>query len=255
MIQPWPRRPRLVVGNWKMNKTAAEATALAADLRTRMAQPPAARVVLCPPYTALATVRQAIGNAPIALGAQDLHHEPAGAFTGEVSAEMLADAGCRFVIVGHSERRHGLGEDDAQVAKKLRAALRAGLTPIVCVGETLAERERGETDARLESQVRAAYERLGTEATRATVIAYEPVWAIGTGKVATPAQAASAHRAIRATLDRVADHSGEAMAVLYGGSVAAANAAALFAEVEIDGALVGGASLDPAAFWSIVSAA
>src|SRR5262249_31772793 len=153
-----------------------EAASLAADLRARMAHAPVARVALCPPYTALAAVRQAIGDSAIALGAQDLHHEPAGAFTGEVSAELLVDAGCRFVIVGHSERRHGLGEDDAMVAKKLRAALRAGLTPIVCVGETLAQRERGETDALLDSQVRAAYDRLGGEAARATVIAYEPVW-------------------------------------------------------------------------------
>ena len=254
MTAPWPRRPRLVVGNWKMNKTAGEAAALVADLAARLGSVPAS-VAVCPPFTALPAVRAALGSSPIALGAQNLSPEPAGPFTGEISGAMLAEAGCRFVIVGHSERRHGLGEDDAVVARKLRAAQRASLIPIVCVGETLAEREAGRTDEVLGRQVRAAYSGLDGAAARTTVIAYEPVWAIGTGKVATPDQAVAAHRRIRATLDAMIDRCGNDIAILYGGSVSPSNAAALFAESEIDGALVGGASLEAASFLAIVAAA
>ncbi|HEY6867039.1 MAG TPA: triose-phosphate isomerase, partial [Candidatus Eisenbacteria bacterium] len=185
----WPRRPRLVAGNWKMNKTSGEGAALARELRALLA-PPGCETVLCPPFTALAAVAQALRGGPIHLGAQNLHPEPKGAHTGEVSGPMLVDAGCRFVIVGHSERRRMSGEDDALVARKLRAALACGLTPIVCVGETLAEREAGSTAEVLVRQVHAAYEGLDHAAAGATVIAYEPVWAIGTGKVATPGQAA-----------------------------------------------------------------
>jgi triosephosphate isomerase len=171
---------------------------------------------------------------------------------------MLAAAGCRFAIVGHSERRHGLGEDDALVARKLRAARRDGLVPIVCVGELLAEREAGRTTEVLVRQVAVAYEGLTLDEAVSTVIAYEPVWAIGTGKVATPDQARDAHLVIRATLERVVGAgagAGARMAILYGGSVNAGNAAALFAEAEVDGALVGGASLEPAGFWKIIAAA
>ena len=253
---PWLRRPRLVAGNWKMHKTAPEAAALAAELRALLATPPGAAVAVCPPFTALAAVRGVLAGTSIALGAQNLHPEPAGAFTGEISGAMLAAAGCAFAIVGHSERRHGLGEDDALVARKLRAAQREGLTPIVCVGETLAERERDRTAEVLVRQIRAAYEGLERAAARATVIAYEPVWAIGTGKVATPDQAVAAHRIVRATLDRVVEPGcGAELAILYGGSVNPANAPALFAEEELDGALVGGASLEAASFWRIVTAA
>jgi len=253
------RRPRFVAGNWKMHRTAAEGAALARECVALAAADPAARrcvVVVCPPFTSLAAVGEALKSSGMHLGAQNLHPEPQGAFTGEVSGPMLKAAGCAFVIVGHSERRHVMGETDAQVAAKLRAALRDGLTPIVCVGETLAEREGGKTADVLVRQIAAAYGGLDAATTAATVVAYEPVWAIGTGKVASPEQARDAHRVVRATLDQVvAAGAGTAACILYGGSVNAGNAATLFAEDDIDGALVGGASLEAASFWKIVAAA
>ena len=255
-MSPVARRPRLVAGNWKMHKTAAEGGALARELATLLGARPACAVAVCPPFPALEAVGTALRGSAIALGAQNLHPEPKGAFTGEVSGPMLSALGCRYVIVGHSERRHGMGEDDAVVARKLRAARRDGLTPIVCVGETLSERDSGITADVLVRQIRAAYEGLATAAAAETVIAYEPVWAIGTGRVATTEQARDAHRIIRATLDRVAGAgAGAAACILYGGSVNAENAAGLFAEAEIDGALVGGASLEAASFFRIVGAA
>jgi triosephosphate isomerase len=250
------RRPRLVAGNWKMHKTAAEGAALASELRNLLSSGAGCEVALCPPYTALESVGRAIAGSPLELGAQNLHAETHGAFTGEIAGSMLKSLGCTYVIVGHSERRHGMGETDEMVAKKLRAAQRDGLVPIVCVGETLAEREQERTADVLVRQVHGAYEGLGLEATLKTVIAYEPVWAIGTGKVATPAQARDAHRIVRATLDRVAGSSaGERLRILYGGSVNATNAPAVFAEEDVDGALVGGASLEAASFFRIAAAA
>jgi triosephosphate isomerase (TIM) len=255
-MNPWPRRPRLVAGNWKMYKTAREGAALAREMVELLHARPAAQVAVCPPFTALEAVGAVLRDSGIHLGGQNLHPEPHGAFTGEIAGEMLAAVGCSFVIVGHSERRHGMGEDDATVARKLRAAQRAGLVPIVCVGETLAEREADRTAEVLVRQVRAAYDALGADATARTVLAYEPVWAIGTGRVATPEQARDAHRVIRATLDQVVGaEAGARQCVLYGGSVNAGNAASLFAEADIDGALVGGASLEAASFWKIVAAA
>ena len=250
------RRPRLVAGNWKMHKAPAEGAALAGELRGLIGPAPAAAVTICPPFPALAAVGQALAGSPLRLGAQNLHAEPQGAFTGEVSGKMLRALGCDWVIVGHSERRHLMGEDDVAVAAKLRAAQREGLTPIVCVGETLIEREAERTAEVLVRQVHAAYDGLSAEAALATVIAYEPVWAIGTGKVATPEQARTAHQMIRATLDRVVGPGvGESLAVLYGGSVNPGNAPSLFAEHDIDGALVGGAALEAASFYRIVAAA
>jgi triosephosphate isomerase len=251
-----PRRPRLVAGNWKMHKTAPEAGALAGELRALLGVSPPCAVAVCPPFTALEAVRAALAGGPIALGAQNLHPETHGAYTGEVSGAMLVAAGCRYVVVGHSERRHGMGEDDATVARKLRAARRDGLIPIVCVGETLAEREGDRTAEVLVRQVGAAYDGLDREAASDTVIAYEPVWAIGTGRVATPEQARDAHRIVRATLERVVGPgAGAAACILYGGSVNAGNATALFVEDEVDGALVGGASLEAASFFRIAAAA
>jgi triosephosphate isomerase (TIM) len=257
MAGAWPRRPRFVAGNWKMHKSAPEAAALARELRALTGGGrPGCEVALCPPFPALPAVSQALEGGPFHLGAQNLHAATHGAYTGEVSGAMLAAVGCRFVIVGHSERRHGMGETDEMVAAKLRAALRDGLTPIVCVGETLAEREAGTTADVLVRQTQAAWGGLGPAEARATVVAYEPVWAIGTGKVATVEQASEAHRIIRATLDRVVGPgTGEELAILYGGSVNAGNAAALFADAQLDGALVGGASLEAASFWRIVAAA
>jgi len=255
MPRPWPRRPRLVAGNWKMNKTAEEGARLAREVVTAAGRSSAA-LALCPPFTALAAVQPIVASTGVLLGAQNLHPEPRGAFTGEISGPMLVALGCRCVIVGHSERRHGMGESDAQVAAKLRAALQGGLMPIVCVGETLREREAGETDAVLARQVEASFTGLPPDELAGSVIAYEPVWAIGTGKVASPQQAADAHLTIRATLNRCAGAgAGEAMTVLYGGSVSPQNAAALFAEEQLDGALVGGASLEAASFLAIAEAA
>jgi triosephosphate isomerase len=251
----WARRPRLVVGNWKMHKSAAEGAALARELRALLPSP-ACEVAVCPPFTALAAVAAALQGSAVHLGAQNLHAEPRGAFTGEIAGGMLTEAGCRFVIVGHSERRRLFAEDDALVARKLRAAQACGLTPIVCVGETLAERESGRTAEVLVRQIVAAYDGLSAEAAAATVIAYEPVWAIGTGRVASPEQACEAHQVLRTALDRVVPGGGGGgCAVLYGGSVTADNAASLFAEAQIDGALVGGASLEAASFSRIVMAA
>jgi triosephosphate isomerase (TIM) len=252
----WPRRPRLVAGNWKMHRTHSEGAALARELAALAGAAPPCTLAVCPPFTALESVAVALRGSPIALGGQNLHPEPQGAFTGEIAGAMLAALGCRFVIVGHSERRHGMGEDDALVARKLAAAQRAGLTPIVCVGETLSEREAGGTAEVLVRQVSAAYGGLTREQALATVIAYEPVWAIGTGRVATPEQARESHQIVRATLDRVAGAGiGRELAILYGGSVNAGNAAALFAEDDIDGALVGGASLEASSLWRIAAAA
>jgi len=252
----WPRRPRLVAGNWKMNLTVNEGTAMVRELVELMRARPDCEVAICPAFPALDAVGRVLAPSGIHLGAQNLHAEPNGAFTGEVAGTMLAGVGCRFVIIGHSERRHVMGEDDATVALKLRAAHRDGLTPIVCVGETLDEREGDKTAEVLVRQIEAAYADLPAGSAEATVVAYEPVWAIGTGRVATPAQAREAHRIIRATLDRVVgEGTGERLAVLYGGSVKADNAADLFAENEVDGALVGGASLKADGLWKIAVAA
>jgi triosephosphate isomerase len=246
----------LIAGNWKMHKTSVEAVALARSLVEKGPPPIGTVLAACPPFTALSAVGQALHDGEILLGAQNLHPEPQGAFTGEIAGPMLVALGCRFVIVGHSERRHGMGENDALVARKLRAALRDGLTPIVCIGETLAEREAGRTDAVLGEQVRASFGGLTASQTETTVIAYEPVWAIGTGRVATTDQIRSAHRTVRSALDQaVTGGAGASIAILYGGSVTAANAEALFAEDEVDGALVGGASLDPLGFRTIAEIA
>jgi triosephosphate isomerase len=256
MTAAWPRRPRLVAGNWKMNKTAPEGAALARELVGLLSSGRPCEVAVCPPFPSLDAVGAALRGSGIHLGAQNLHPEPRGAFTGEVSGAMLAALGCRFAIVGHSERRHGMGEDDALVAKKLRAAQRDGLTPIVCVGETLTEREAGRTAEVLVRQVRAALADLAPDQALGCVIAYEPVWAIGTGRVATAEQAREAHQTVRATLDQVLQGGiGSRIAVLYGGSVTADNATRLFAEEEVDGGLVGGASLEAAGFWKIIAAA
>jgi triosephosphate isomerase len=256
MVRPWPRHPRLVAGNWKMNKSAPEGAALAGQMVALLSAGRPCEIAICPPFTALESVANVLRGSGVHLGGQDLHPEPKGAFTGAVSGAMLAALGCRFVIVGHSERRHGMGEDDALVARKARAALREGLTPIVCVGETLAERESDRTTEVLVRQVRAVYEGFGEAEAHGSVVAYEPVWAIGTGKVASPEQAREAHQVIRATLDRVvAPGVGQSLAILYGGSVTEQNAVALFAEPELDGGLVGGASLEAAGFWRICAAA
>jgi triosephosphate isomerase len=249
-------RKKFVCGNWKMHKTAPEARALARELRAAL-EPLAGAVdvAVAPPYTALAAVAAELAGSAVGLGAQDLHWEVQGAFTGEVSAPMLADAGCRYVLVGHSERRQLFGETDESVRKKARAALAAGLHPIVCVGETLPEREGGRTLEVVGRQVRAALQGLGAQEVGRLTLAYEPVWAIGTGKTATSAQAQEVHAAIRAILRELAPPAADQVRIQYGGSVKPENASELMSQPDVDGALVGGASLKAGDFVQIVKGA
>jgi triosephosphate isomerase len=248
------RRP-LVAGNWKLHNTLAESVALARAVAAGSASA-AAEVVVAPVFTALHSVKEALAGSRVGLSAQDVFWEKKGAFTGEVSAALLRDVGCSHGIIGHSERRQYFGETDETVRRKLRALLDVQLTPIVCVGESLEQREQGATLGVTLGQVSAALAGFGNDALSQLVIAYEPVWAIGTGKTATPADAQAVHAAIRAHLraERGAAFA-EAVRVLYGGSVKADNAAELLAQPDIDGALVGGASLVPEQFMAIVAAA
>jgi triosephosphate isomerase len=243
----------LIAGNWKMHGTRSEAVALAAALARSVGQERGREVVLAPPFTALDAVGREIAGTAIRLGAQNVYWEPKGAFTGEVSVGMLKEAGCAYVIVGHSERRQLFGESNETVHKRLVAALGAGLVPIVCVGETLEEREAEATDAVIARQVESACGRLRAEQLAGCVLAYEPVWAIGTGRTATPEQAQAVHLAIRRQLTSLGSATtAERVRILYGGSVKPDNVDALMAEADIDGALVGGASLDAESFTRIV---
>jgi triosephosphate isomerase (TIM) len=247
------RRP-VIAGNWKMYKTQAEARAYFSALVPLVKGSVHCDVIVAPPFTALAAAVEAVRGTAISISAQDLHWEAEGAFTGEISAGMLVEAGCRAAIIAHSERRQFCGETDATANKKVKAALAAGLTPILCVGELLAEREGGKTEEVLERQFRGGVAALtGVEFSR-IILAYEPVWAIGTGRTATPEMAADAHRFLRQqaaasfTPERAAG-----LRILYGGSVKPDNIKGLMAQVEIDGALVGGASLNAEAFASVVN--
>jgi triosephosphate isomerase (TIM) len=247
------RRP-IVAGNWKMNTTLAEAVELASALHGPLAGLAGVETVLCPPFVSLAAVRDAVADTPIGLGAQNCHFQTNGAFTGEISPLMLADLGCRYVIVGHSERRTLFGETDETVGRKLHAAQAHGLMPILCVGENLHQNDLGETEEVVGSQVRAALG-AGSIDVAQLVIAYEPVWAIGTGRAATAEQANSTIGYIRSVVAELAGHgTAGALRIQYGGSVTAANAAELFAQPEIDGALVGGASLKAQDFVAICRA-
>src|SRR5262245_14696554 len=246
------RRP-LIAGNWKMYGTRAEAERLLSALKAAVPDLSDREVVVAPPFTALETAARVLAGSPIRLAAQNLHWQPQGAFTGEVSGPMLKELGCSYVIIGHSERRQYFGETDEHVARKVRAAQRDGLVPIVCVGETLDERERGETPTIITRQVRGALQNQEKTAVAALVIAYEPVWAIGTGRTATPVQAQEIHRAIRITLVDIFDQqTADAVRILYGGSVKPDNIDGLMAQWDIDGALVGGASLQADSFARIV---
>ncbi len=244
---------KLIAGNWKMNgltAAVAEAQGVADALRS---DPAASRVAICPPATLVATLAKAMAGSDVLVGGQDCHTEASGAFTGDVSAEMLADAGARLVILGHSERRAYHGETDADVAAKTRAALRAGLEPIVCVGETLDERQAGKTLDVVARQVRGSVPQELRSSPFA--LAYEPVWAIGTGLTPTLAQIEEVHVAIRALLVEVLGDAGRAAPILYGGSVKPSNAGEILAVREVGGALVGGASLKAADFLPIIRAA
>ncbi|MBI4269067.1 MAG: triose-phosphate isomerase [Candidatus Rokubacteria bacterium] len=249
-------RTPLIVGNWKMHGTLGEARALAGAVRDGLKRPRGVEVVLCPPFTALAAVAEVLGTGPIQLGAQTCHHEAAGAHTGEVSPAMLVDVGCRWVLLGHSERRKEIGESDGLIHQKLRAALTHKLRPVLCVGETAEERRQGLTFPTVEGQLRAGLTGLAVDAIGGIVLAYEPVWAIGTGVNATPGQAGEVHGYLRGLLSELASKEiAQKTRILYGGSVKADNAGDLVAEPEIDGALVGGASLNAPGFIAIVKQA
>jgi len=250
-----PQRRRLMAGNWKMNGLVADGAARARDLAARARAAPAAtlpEIVLCPPATILGEVGRAIAGSPVLLGAQDCHIKDKGAHTGDIAAPMLAELGCRYVIVGHSERRAAHGETDPAVRAKAEAAHRAGLSAIVCVGESRQEREAGRHLDVIARQIDASLPPAATPAD--TVVAYEPVWAIGTGLTATAADIAEAHRHLRMRLS-AASHAGGQIRVLYGGSANAGNAAEILAVEGVDGCLVGGASLDADAFWAMILAA
>ncbi len=249
------RKP-FIAGNWKMNLLRDSSVALVHALVDQLSVGDAVDVAVCPPAVYLHDVGAALRGSSIALGGQNMHHEPEGAYTGETSAAMLLDLGCRYVILGHSERRQYFGETDASVNWKTRAALASQLTPIVCVGETLEQRESGATNQIIAEQIRGSLAELSAEQAGGLVIAYEPVWAIGTGKTATPQQAEEVHAHIRSLLSELfgADTAGT-IRIQYGGSVKADNAAELLSQTNIDGALVGGASLKADSFAAIVQAA
>ncbi len=246
-------RKKLIAANWKMHKTPEQARNFVDAFLLHVREHTRDEIVLCPPFVSIAAVVEAVGGSVIGVGGQDLFWETEGAYTGAISAHMLRAAGCSHVIIGHSERRQYFNETDATVNRKLQAALAAGLKPIVCVGEVLQEREAGLTEEVLRRQCSIAFREISGGQAAPMVVAYEPVWAIGTGKTATPEMAVQAHQVIRA---EAAKALGEGVArqlrILYGGSVKPDNAKALMSQPEIDGALVGGASLDPQSFAAIV---
>jgi triosephosphate isomerase len=248
-------RKKFIAGNWKMYTTAATARDLAAAVARGVGAETRVTVAVCPPFPYLIPVAEALRGSNVGLGAQNVYFETEGAFTGEVSAQMLLDAGCRYVIVGHSERRHILHEDDALINRKAQAALAAGLVVILCVGETLAEREANRTEAVLQTQLNGGLAGLSADQMGQLVIAYEPVWAIGTGRNATPQQAQDAHSFIRWRVGNMfGEKAASALPIQYGGSVKPDNAAALLGQPDVDGALVGGASLKADSFLAIVRA-
>ncbi|HXL03998.1 MAG: triose-phosphate isomerase [Firmicutes bacterium] len=248
-------RRRIVAGNWKMSKTVDEAVTLVTDLKGLVKDVTDVEIVVCPPFTALSAVREALRGSNIELAAQNMHWEDEGAFTGEVSPVMLRNLGCKYVILGHSERRTYFGETDEWVNRKVKSALSHGLLPIICVGETLKEREEGKTEEVVTRQTKAALDGIKTNGAERIVIAYEPVWAIGTGRTASADEANRVIRIIRSVVaevfnSRIADE----IRIQYGGSVKPGNAGELFRQSDIDGALVGGASLKAADFAAIVKA-
>jgi triosephosphate isomerase len=246
-------RTPLCIANWKMHGTLAEARPLATGVRDGLRRVKDIEVALCPPFTALAAVGEVLAASPIKLGAQNCHADASGAHTGEIAPPMLVELGCRFVILGHCERRREMGETDELVNRKVRSVLAHGLTPVLCVGETAEERRQGLTFTTVEGQLRAGLADVPVEAIAGIVLAYEPVWAIGTGVNATPAQAGEVHGYLRGLLSELTSKDTAAgMRILYGGSVKAENADALAAEPEIDGALVGGASLSAPGFVNLV---
>jgi triosephosphate isomerase len=245
------RKP-LMVGNWKMNKTVSEAVNIVKALKSAVADVSDVEILVCPAFTSLYEVNNEVKGSNINLGAQNLFWETKGAFTGEISTAMIRDAGCSYVIVGHSERRQYFGETDETVNKKTKAALAADITPIVCVGETLKEREDNITFDVIEKQVRDGLAGITLQQASLVVIAYEPVWAIGTGKTATPDQAQEVHSFIRKICAQMHEESAEKVRILYGGSVNSGNVSDLMKKSDIDGGLVGGASLEAESFTKLI---
>lgn len=245
----------LVAGNWKMNGSKAETSALMTGILAGASDLSGVEVAICPPFPYLSLAESSLAGTPVRLGAQNLCTEAVGAYTGEVSAAMLADVGCLYVICGHSERREYYGETDEIIAKKLLAAIAQGLRPILCVGETLEQRERGETEAVIGAQIDVALSVAGVSTFGQLDVAYEPVWAIGTGKTATPEQAQEVHAFIRGRVSKSGAEIGRELRILYGGSMKPANAAELLAQPDINGGLIGGASLNAEDFLAICRAA
>jgi triosephosphate isomerase len=248
-------RQLLIAGNWKMHKTQGEARVLAREILRGLSYGLRAEVMVAPPYTALAAVAAELKGSTITLGAQDAFWEKQGAYTGAISPVMLADAGCHYVIVGHSERRQHFGDRDQDVNRKLLAVLDAGLAPILCIGETIEERQAEKTLHVVAEQLKEGLAGLPAGSRERVVIAYEPVWAIGTGLTATPGQTQEVHAFIRSLLRELIDQAAESTRILYGGSVTPDNAASLLSQPDIDGALVGGASLKSDSFLKIITAA
>jgi triosephosphate isomerase (TIM) len=249
-------RKKLIAGNWKMNKTSADAVSLARELVVAVGTQSDVEVVICPPFTALEAVAGAIDGSLIKLGAQNMHFEASGAFTGEVSAPMLRALFATHVILGHSERRTLFGETDELVNKKVLAALKNQLRPILCVGESLAEREAGSTLKVIQTQIERCLEGVSKDLAASVVVAYEPIWAIGTGKVATAEQAQEVHGFIRGLLTKLqGEPTAQRVRILYGGSMKPANAAELLTQKDIDGGLIGGASLEARSFVELIRAA
>jgi len=247
------KRVPIIAGNWKMNMTATQARELTSKLIPLVANVKDRDIVLSPPFTSIAAVAETIKGTNIGLAAQNLHWEDKGAFTGEISADMLLDSGCKYVIIGHSERRQYFGETEETVNRKVKQALKKGLLPILCVGETLAEREAGRLNEIISRQVTGGLKDISTDDMKKVVIAYEPVWAIGTGKTATPEQANEVHALIRQKVKALySTDIAEGLRIQYGGSVTPENVSTLMAMPDIDGALVGGASLKPESFAALV---
>ncbi len=246
-------RTKIIAGNWKMNKTNSEAAAFASDLKTKIASIQKTEMVVCPPFTALAIVAETLRGSRVKVGAQNLFWEPSGAFTGEISTAMIESTGCQYVIIGHSERRQYFGETNQTVNKKIKQTLTTRLMPIVCIGETLQQRQNGQTEQVVRTQMVEGLEGLAADQVQRLVIAYEPVWAIGTGVTATPEQAEEVHFYIRELLRKQYDgRIAEAIPILYGGSVKPDNIQDLISKPDIDGALIGGASLNVDGFVQMI---
>jgi triosephosphate isomerase len=255
-VEEFVSRRKLIAANWKMQSTLRGAKAFAERLKSRVAADPGFDMMIFPPFLSLAVTAEILEGTPVAVGAQDLFWEKTGAYTGEISGEMVVEAGGSAVLVGHSERRHVIGETNEVVGKKLKAALDAGLVPVFCVGETIEQRETGRAEPVVEGQMETAIAGLSLREVEKIVVAYEPVWAIGTGRTATPQDAVAMHRFIRRYVgERFGAPTSDGLRILYGGSVKPENAGALLREAEIDGALVGGASLDVDSFLRIANAA